>query len=398
MSDYLQADLEDYRRLIEIAGELASHLDLSTLLTRIAEAARDITDAEAASILLYDEGTHELYFQTATNIDEPTMRGLVVPLEGSIAGWVLQNQRPARVDNAHNDPRYYGEVARTIRYDTRTLLAVPMMTKNRIVGVLEALNKKGEGFTDSDEHLLGVLAGQAAIAIENTRLFQQFDLISEFVHELRTPLASLSTATYLLMRPEISPEQRDEIIRNLHKETLRLSQLASAFLDLSRLESGRVQFEMQPVDLRALLTEVVSLMGPRAEEHHLHLTLDLDEELPTLWADHNRLKQVVINLVSNAIKYNRPGGQVIVRAAAHGEREVLIQVEDTGLGIPAEAMPHLFEKFYRVKATEDHAQGTGLGLAITRQIVEAHGGRIEVQSQVGEGSTFSVYLPREHKT
>ncbi len=398
MNEHLQAQLDDYRRLIEIAAELSSHLDLSSLLVRITEAARDITDAEAASILLYDEGTRELYFQTATNIDEPTMRGLVVPLEGSIAGWVLRNQQAVRVQDAHTDPRYYGEVARTVSYDTRSLLAVPMMTKNRIVGVLEALNKKGdEGFTESDEHLLNVLAGQAAIAIENTRLFQQFDLISEFVHELRTPLASLSTATYLLMRPEISPEQRNEIIQNLHKETLRLSQLASAFLDLSRLESGRVQFEMQPCDLTTLIEEVVSLMKARAEEEQVQLRTEIPADLPPLWGDSNRLKQVLINLVSNAIKYNHRGGQVTIRAAAQGE-EIHIQVEDTGLGIPPEAMPHLFEKFYRVKSTETHAQGTGLGLAITRQIVEAHGGRIRVDSQVGKGSVFTVCLPREHKT
>ncbi len=396
MSKPLQAELEDYRRLIEIAAELSSQLDLSTLLIRITEAARDITDSEAASILLYDENTRELYFQTATNIDEPTMRGLVVPLEGSIAGWVLRNQQPVRVDDTRTDPRYYGEVAQIVSYDTRSLLAVPMRTKNRIVGVLEVLNKKEGHFTDSDEHLLTVLAGQAAIAIENSRLFQQFDLISEFVHELRTPLASLSTATYLLMRPEISPEQRDEIVRNLHEETLRLSQLASTFLDLSRLESGRVQFEMQKIDVAELLQSVVTLMQARASERNIQLRLELPDDLPPLWADPNRLKQVIINLVSNAIKYNYPNGQVIVRAAVQDD-EFVIAVEDTGLGIPPDAMPHLFEKFYRVRALEDHAQGTGLGLAITRQIVEAHGGRIEVTSQVGQGSTFTVYLPREPK-
>lgn len=383
--------LEDYERLFAIVADLVSNLDLNSLLTRIAQAGRDVTEAEAASILLYDEHARELYFQTATNMDEPTLRGLSVPLD-SIAGWVVQHQQPTRVNAVDQDPRYYDDVARKVAYYTRNLLAVPMRTKNRVIGVLEVLNKKQGDFTEKDEHLLLVLAGQAAIAIENTRLFQQFDLISEFVHELRTPLSSLSTATYLLMRPEISPEQRNEIVKNLHKETLRLNELASAFLDLSRLESGRVQFDVQMINLRSLLAEVMALLNERARQVQVSLTLEIPDNFPLVPADANRLKQVFINLISNAIKYNRPGGSVIVRAASDGA-QVHVDVEDTGLGIPAEALPHLFEKFYRVQATQHKAEGTGLGLAITRQIVEAHGGRIEVESEPGKGSVFRVWLP-----
>jgi GAF domain-containing protein len=234
--------LDGYRRLIDISRDLASTLDLNVLLARIVYAAAEVSGAEAASILLYDDTAKQLYFQVATNIDEPTRRGLVVPLDGSIAGWIVRNRKPARITDVHEDSRFFGDVEQATGYATESILGVPLITKNKVVGVLEAINKTDGKFSDADESMLVVLGAQAAIAIENARLFQQSDLISEFVHELRTPLASLSTATYLLLRPEMSQEQRDQIVNNIHAETLRLNALASSFLDLARLESGRVQF------------------------------------------------------------------------------------------------------------------------------------------------------------
>ncbi|HSK65628.1 MAG TPA: GAF domain-containing protein, partial [Anaerolineales bacterium] len=227
MAEIKTQTLDSYLRLIEISRDLASTLDLDTLLNDIVRASADITHAEAASILLYDDTSRQLYFQVATNIDEPTMRGFVVPLEKSIAGWVVTNRKSVRIDDAHKDLRFFSDIEQTIGYSTKSLLGIPLITKNKVVGVLEVLNKKRGRFSDADESMLTVLGAQAAVAIENARLFQQSDLIAEFVHELRTPLASLSTATYLLLRPEMSREQRDQIVNNIHNETLRLNSLAS---------------------------------------------------------------------------------------------------------------------------------------------------------------------------
>src|SRR5260221_533857 len=232
MAEIKTQTLDSYLRVIEISRDLASTLDLDTLLDDIVRAAADITHAEAASILLYDDTARQLYFQIATNIDEPTMRGLVVPLENSIAGWIVLNRKSVRIDDAHKDQRFYSGVEQTVGQSTKSLLGIPLITKNKIVGVLEVVNKKRGRFTDPDESMLSVLGAQAAVAIENARLFQQSDLIAEFVHELRTPLASLSTATYLLLRPEMSREQRDQIVNNIHNETMRLNCLSSSFLDL----------------------------------------------------------------------------------------------------------------------------------------------------------------------
>ncbi len=144
MAEIKTERLDGYRRLIEIARDLASTLDLDMLLERIVRAAAEVSGSEAASILLYDNLTRQLYFQVATNLDEPTMRGLVVPLEGSIAGWIVINRKSVRLTNVQEDPRFFGHVDLVTGRPTQSLIGVPLITKNKVVGVLEAL-EQGEG-------------------------------------------------------------------------------------------------------------------------------------------------------------------------------------------------------------------------------------------------------------
>jgi len=396
MAEIKTQALDSYLRLIEISRDLASTLDLDTLLADIVRAAADITGAEAASILLYDDTARQLYFQIATNIDEPTMRGLIVPLDKSIAGWIVTNRQSVRIDDAQKDARFFGDIDQTIAYSTKSLLGIPLITKNKVVGVLEVVNKKKGRFTDPDESMLTVLGAQAAVAIENARLFQQSDLIAEFVHELRTPLASLSTATYLLLRPEMSREQSDQIVNNIHTETLRLNSLASSFLDLARLESGRVQFRKTRFSAADLIYECRDVMMSKAQEMSIQIRVDVPSDMPLMEADRDKIKQILLNLTSNAIKYNRPNGSVIM-TGSFTDKDLTITIQDTGLGIPEDSIPHLFEKFFRVREHEGKASGTGLGLSICKQIVQGHNGRIEVKSKMGVGTSFSVHLPRATK-
>ena len=393
MAEIKTQTLDSYLRLIEISRDLASTLDLDTLLDDIVRAAADITHAEAASILLYDDMARQLYFQVATNIDEPTMRGLVVPLDKSIAGWIVTNRQSLRIDDAQKDTRHNSNVDQTLSHTTKSMLGIPLVTKNKVVGVLEVLNKKRGKFTDPDESMLTVLGAQAAVAIENARLFQQSDLIAEFVHELRTPLASLSTATYLLLRPEMSQEQRTQIVNNIHNETLRLNSLASSFLDLARLESGRVQFRKTKFSAADLLYECRDVMMTKAQETSIQIRVDVPNDMPLMEADRDKVKQVLLNLLSNAIKYNRPNGSIIV-TGNYTDTELSMMIQDTGMGIPEESVPHLFEKFFRVKEHEGKAAGTGLGLSICKQIIQGHNGRIEVKSKISVGTSFTVFLPR----
>jgi signal transduction histidine kinase len=238
-----------------------------------------------------------------------------------------------------------------------------------------------------------VLGAQAAVAIENARLFQQSDLIAEFVHELRTPLASLSTATYLLLRPEMSREQRDQIVNNIHNETLRLNSLASSFLDLARLESGRVQFRKTRFSSADLIYETRDVVMSKAQEMGVQIRVDIPPDMPLMEADRDKIKQVLLNLLSNAIKYNRPNGSVIM-AGNFTDDDISVSIQDTGLGIPEDSLPHLFQKFYRVREHEGKVSGTGLGLSICKQIIQGHNGRIEVKSKMGVGTSFTIFIPR----
>ena len=229
--------LDRYQRLIEISQDLTSTLDLDILLRHIVRAAADVCDAEQASILLYDQVKRELYFEATTNLDQPLMQGLSVPLEGSLAGWIVTNRQPLILSDANQDTRYFDGVAKLTSTRTTSLLGVPMINKDKVVGALEAINKRSGDFDAEDQQILANLGAQAALAIENARLFQQSDLIAELVHELRTPLASLNTATHLLLRPELPEDQRTHVAEMIRDEIFRLSDLASSFLDLARLES-----------------------------------------------------------------------------------------------------------------------------------------------------------------
>ena len=384
--------LERYQRLAEISRDLASTVDLDILLNRITQAAADLSNAQAASILLFDESKGQLYFQCATNLDEPLMRGLIVPVEGSIAGWIVTNRQPIIIAEAQKDPRHFGKIAKLTNVTTTTLLGVPLIAKDRVIGALEAINKQSGQFTEEDQYVLMDLSAQAAVAIENARLFQQSDLIAELVHELRTPLSSLRTATHLLIRKDVSQEQYEKVVQIIQTETTRLIDMTTAFLDLARLESGRIQFQAQDFEARRLLEDCAGLMQTKASENGLVLQVDLQDELPTLKADRDKIKQVILNLLSNAIKYNRPSGKVTLSTEARPD-ELIIAVSDTGLGIQPYDISHLFEKFYRSRSADRITQGTGLGLAISKRIIEAHGGEIEVQSQVGEGTIFRIHLP-----
>lgn len=388
----LAATLERYRRLIELSRELASKLDLNELLDHIVHAAADLCHAQAASILLYDESKQQLYFQAASNLESPLMQGLLVPVDASLAGWILTQRQPTIIRDTQSDPRHFGNIARSTGIETTSLLGIPLITKDKVIGVLEAINKLTGQFNEEDQNILVALGSQAAVAIENARLFQQSDLISELVHELRTPLASLNTASYLLLRPETSDEQRKNLVETIQDETSRLSEMTTSFLDLARLESGRTQFRVEQVNIKDLLEESATLMLGKADEKDQELNLEMADEIPPVSGDRDKLKQVVHNLLGNAIKYTPAGGKIIL-SAENTQDEVIIRVSDTGVGIPSENISRIFEKFFRVPGSEQTVKGTGLGLSICKRIVRAHKGQIDVVSEVNVGTTVTVHLP-----
>ncbi len=384
--------LHRYARLHEFSSDLASTLDLDILLHRIVEAAKELTECEAASLLLYDFQSKNLYFQAATDLLVEGLGGTAVPTDNSIAGWIFSHSKPLLVEDALQDPRFFREVDVLTRFQTRNILGVPLRTKDKTLGAIEAVNKIEGSFDEEDRRLLETLAAQAAIAIENTTLFQQNDLVAEMVHELRTPLTALTAVANLLQRDDLPDEQRHKLANTLNLEVKRLNEMASGFLELAKLESGRFRFKREPVHLGGLVEECLEIIRPQADQEDISLEVKFDHSITPVHGDRNRLKQVLLNLLTNAIKYNRRGGKVIVRLNRDQENILLI-VQDTGRGIPAEALPRIFDRFYRVPTQEVKIPGTGLGLAIAKKIIENHGGTIQADSELGKGSTFTLRLP-----
>ncbi|MEO8395136.1 MAG: GAF domain-containing sensor histidine kinase [Chloroflexota bacterium] len=385
--------LARYERVIEISQQLNATRDHVALLKRIISAAMELLDIEASSILLVDPATGELRFELADTMDQ-NMTNIVVPMEGSIAGWVVTHGEPRVIEDVTQEPNFFKNVDDVLKFETRNVLAVPLRTHKKVIGALEAVNKRSRTrFNGEDIKILTTLAGQAAIAIENARLFQQSDFMAEMVHELRTPLASLRTSAILVEREPLSDSQT-EIVGIMRQETERLIRMTSDFLDLARLESGRMRIDQEPFEVDHLVTECVNVVLPQAGDRGVTISTDL--EAFTVDGDRGKIKQVLLNLLTNAIKYNRENGQIEVKvyqSIRHDEPFVEIVVSDTGNGISREDQKNMFQKFFRVADTAGSVQGTGLGLAIAKYIVEAHRGAIWLESEPGLGSTFFFTLP-----
>jgi signal transduction histidine kinase len=380
-------------RLIEISSSLNSTLNLRPLLQRIVMAGQELTDTEECSIMLVDRKSGELYFEAATNL--PGIHSIVVPMEGSVAGWVVQNCESLTVPDAQNDPRFdfSSKADEQSTFTTRSILAVPLISRETVIGVLEAINKEGGAeFTQEDLGLLEVLGDQAAVAVQNAMLFQQSDFIAEIVHEMRTPLNSVIAYAALMRRPGVTLEQSVQFAGIIQHEAERISEMTNNFLELARLQSGRASLAQDPVDLGTVVHMAINVLKPQADEKQIVLSVDVPANPSSIMGDAQRLHQALLNLLSNAIKYCDSGDQVTISAQWETDY-VSVSVADTGPGIPEDALPSIFERFYRVPGSERKVVGTGLGLAITQQIIEAHGGDVSVSSKEGHGTTFSFTLP-----
>ncbi len=386
--------LARYERMLEISRALNSTLDIDTLLGQIVMAACELTNTTTASILLLDKRSGTLRFEASIDVTGFNLSSIEVPLDNSIAGWVVRHGEPLLIADVSSEPLFFGKVDEQSEFQTRNLLAVPMHAHNKVIGCLEALNKKNDdAFNDEDVSTLTTLAAQAAVAIENARLFQQSDLISEMVHELRTPLAAINATTHIVLRPEISAEKRQQLVDTIAQETKRLTRMTTDFLDLARLESGRTRLVQGSIDLVPILSGAAETVSHQANERHVTLSVEINPpKLPKIVGDGEKLKQVILNLLTNAIKYNRENGTVTLRTDLQ-QKVIEVAVQDTGMGISEQNLPHLFEKFFRVADAEGYTQGTGLGLAIAKRIIEGHGGSIRVESELGVGTAFIFTLP-----
>lgn len=403
----VESRLQKWERILEISRELTSTVALEPLLHKIVGVAAELTNSEAASILLLDTRTGELRFRAASGDSSGQLRDIPVPVSDSIAGVVLVSGKPAVFADVRAEPRHYEVVGQRVGLDICSLLAVPLCIKERRIGVLEAVNKcGGSTFDQEDVEALTTLAAHAAVAIENARLVSVLQsayerlgeldrLKSDFIaiasHELRTPLSLILLYAAMLreqMGDEVGP-QLDAVLR----AATRLKRIIETMLNLRYLETGEMQVVPGHFDMRDEVREVCEDYATIAETGGLTLKIDLpDEEVPIV-ADREKVRVILDNLVSNAVKFTPSGGQVRVTLNSRGD-EVEFAVADTGIGIEPQYLERIFERFYQV---EDHMTrrhgGMGLGLAIAKGLAELHGGRVEVESVPGRGSRFAVILP-----
>jgi len=224
------------------------------------------------------------------------------------------------------------------------------------------------------------------------------ELIGNISHEFRTPLAGIKAMVETLRDGAIDDrETAGGFLSRIDEEVERLTQTVAELTELSRIETGKAQLVLEPLDLNLLLEEVVSQLGPQADRRQLSVNLQPAADLPCVQADRARLRQVVVNIVHNAVKFTQPGGKITLATRVH-DGTVAIDVSDTGVGISGDDLPHVFERFYKGERARSGGTGTGMGLAIARHVVEAHGGRIWVQSEEGKGSTFSFSFPLQRRT
>jgi signal transduction histidine kinase len=361
-----------------------THLELDDLLDELLLRIRSILGANTAAILLLDEQTNELVARAARGLEEEVEAGVRIPVGGGFAGRVAAERRPVilpDVDHAH----VLNPILR--EKGIKTLLGVPLIAREEVIGVLHVGTLVHHVFTDDDVQLLQLVAERAALAIERSRLHQaavQFDeLQRNFVaiasHELRTPATSVygALATLRGRRDELSDELRSQLFEVAWNEADRMRRLIENLLDLSRVDSGRIQKTTQQVDVLQLLEQAA---GARTDD----VVLEGEEGL-VAYVDPLMLERVLSNLVRNARAYGRPPIRLSARTR---ESTLTIVVEDDGNGVPMELVPRLFDRF--VRGSEGH--GTGLGLAIARAYTRSHGGDLRY-ARGKRGARFEIVLP-----
>jgi signal transduction histidine kinase len=395
-------------RLVEVSVTLNSTLDPNKLLKFIIDTAADLLECEAASVLLYNEKRGELFFATATGSDPNKLAQIPVPIDSSIAGTIFRENKPLVINDAQQDPRHYQQVGESVHFQTRMLLGVPMRIKNKVTGVLEALNKRTGAFDETDIRLLSVIADLAAVAIHNASLMHELqkaydeisrvekiksDFIAIASHELRTPLGVvLGYAEFL---KEETHGEVSELADRVLNSAIKLRVLVEDMTNMNLMHLGTTRLELHPVTIQSVLQAARDEIANTAQAKEQELDIKLPEQPLMVKADPEKLPLVFNNVLNNAVRFTPEGGKIQVLVTPE-HNDVRVEIRDNGIGIPPKELDHIFEEFYQV---EDHMRrrhgGMGLGLSIAQGIVRLHGGKIWAESKGdGQGTTIVVLIPR----
>jgi signal transduction histidine kinase len=390
-----------------------STFDLKSVLQTLVESAARLCEAEMASIAR-QRGTN---YHLVANYGYPSGYNEYIetlPMEsgrGSVTGRVLLEGKPVHISDVLADPEYTLAEAQK-RGGFRTMLAVPLLREGIPIGVLHMLRTNVRPFTDKQIELVETFADQAVIAIENVRLFDEIQeknrqlqlasenksqFVSSMSHELRTPLNAIIGLTEMMVKnaARFGTEKAQEPLQRVNRAGSHLLGLINQVLDLSKIEAGKLELNPQTVQLAPLINDVISTAGQLAEQNKNRLVVDAQENLGALTVDPMRLRQILLNLLSNACKFTKAGEvKLVARKVSNGSNFVEFAVSDTGIGMTAEQQAKLFEEFSQAdRTTAQHFGGTGLGLAISRKLARMMGGDVIVTSERGRGSVFTVRLP-----
>jgi len=381
--------------LLRISLAIHARLDLAELLEQVVYYARALTQCEDASVVLWNPYKRVFEEGTSTNLGDSVARR--VRREGGASRWIFDNGQPLVVADTRRD----SFVANPMISEggIRAYAGVPVQQGGDTMGILYALAHQLRKFDEGELEIMQALADMAAIAIRNARLVRSLRELNEFkgtmirmaAHDLQNPLA-LARGYFGFLIEDLEPfsPEHTRWVDTIRRSLAQMNDLIDGILAYGQLTSTD-EMQRQPCDLNAIARRVVAEFEPAATQKSHHLGLEAASEPLVVLGEELLLREMVGNLVANAIKYTPPGGQITVRTHG-GQEEHTVVVQDTGPGIDPADQDKLFQPFVRLRSTGEE-RGSGLGLCLVQTIVERHGGRVSVESSQGEGAAFSVYLP-----
>jgi PAS domain S-box-containing protein len=404
LKDELATQLSDMRRLHEMSVQLSRTVEIQPILEETLRTALAIEGAEMGLLLLSDTKDGQLKVGASIGLADgwlEEIRGL--PLVAGDGGTAADRPRRTVVEDVESDQAFARQRDLARRVGFRAVHSTPLVTRaGKIAGVLATLFQRPHKPSDRETRLVDLCARQAVDFIENARLYAELleadrrkdEFLAMLAHELRNPLAPVCNSLQLLRLTEDLPPMVESVREIMERQVDHMARLVDDLLDVSRIATGKIELRKKPVELASIVASAVEMSRPRIEAAGHHLAVSLPREPITLDADAMRLAQVVTNLLNNASKYMERGGRIRLTARRQGS-DALLSVADTGIGIPADMLPRVFQMFAQADRSRDRSQGgLGIGLTLAKSIVELHGGRIEAHSDgPGKGSTFTIRLP-----
>ncbi len=389
---HLERSLAEEVTLSDLQRRLLSCVDMAGMATILLEAAPELTACQRCRLaILVEDGGWDCWDRT---VGEPISRYYLGP-EAGFPSDVVEDRRPI-LSPKWGESRRHSRVELAKRLRLLSYLALPVAARGQTVGVFEAANFVHPEELDGYADLLGELLTSAAVEIKLLRLQEQReDLVRMVSHDLRAPLTSVQGQAQLLLKLLERSGQNGRLSQSAEAiltSARRMNSMIQDLVDVARRESGQLEIKRTPTALASTVLDLTRRMAGVLDTDRIRV--EIPREMPSVWADPDRLDRILTNLLTNALKYSLPGTQVQL-SARRENGEVVVSISDQGPGIPAEEIPRLFQRFYRGSHSRT-AEGLGLGLYITRMLVEAHGGRIWVESTPGKGSTFSFTLPIAH--